>query len=344
MERVPRRAAGERREGGAVIVRCAIVGLGRVASLLEEDPLREKPCTHAGAITANGSCTLVGGCDIRPDRCALFARRWSCGRTATRLEELLADTEPDLLVIATPPETHLDIAARAVEAGISFIICEKPLASTAADARSIARLHGQRGVRVMTNHERRYSADYGRVKRVIEARTYGELLSLSGRVFMGRRRPAAEILLEDGTHMVDILRFLSPARLELHHVERARGAHAESLLITAALGAIPVLLEVGSGRDHIVFEIELSFTSGSIRVGNGVYRESASRESTHYADLRSLYRTGARRPRVTGYFTRMIVDAVGCVEDPAREPVSSAVDGYEAVCFIESVLREVSGR
>jgi hypothetical protein len=31
----------------------AIVGLGRIGSLLEEDPRREKPCTHAGAIAAN---------------------------------------------------------------------------------------------------------------------------------------------------------------------------------------------------------------------------------------------------------------------------------------------------
>ncbi|GHV88670.1 hypothetical protein AGMMS50267_10300 [Spirochaetia bacterium] len=35
----------------------AIIGLGRIASLLEDDRLREKPCTHAGAITANPDCS-----------------------------------------------------------------------------------------------------------------------------------------------------------------------------------------------------------------------------------------------------------------------------------------------
>jgi hypothetical protein len=40
-------------------ISAAIVGLGRIAGMLEEDSLREKPCTHAGAITANSDCVLV---------------------------------------------------------------------------------------------------------------------------------------------------------------------------------------------------------------------------------------------------------------------------------------------
>ena len=34
-------------------IRCCIAGLGRIGSILEDDRLREKPCTHAGAIKRN---------------------------------------------------------------------------------------------------------------------------------------------------------------------------------------------------------------------------------------------------------------------------------------------------
>jgi predicted dehydrogenase len=327
-----------------VKVRCAIVGLGRVASLLEEDPLREKPCTHAGAISAHGECVLVGGCDVRADRCALFRSRWKCPRTTTRLRELLDDDTPDLMVVATPPDTHLGIVREAVKAGVGVIVCEKPLAPTAEEAKSIARMHGRGGIRILTNHERRYSKDYQRVGDLIERGVYGELLSLSGRVFMGRRRPAQEILLEDGTHMVDIMSCLGSSRLDLCQVERVGSAKSESLLITARLGDTPVLMEIGSGRDHIVFELALSFVSGMVRIGNGAYEEWVSRESPYYAGLRSLRKTGARRPAVTGYFRNMIADAVACVHEPGRQPLSSAVDGYEAVRFIEEVRRRVESR
>jgi len=57
-------------------IKAAGVGLGRIASLLEEDARREKPCTHAGAIAVNKDCALSGGCDIDEERRGLFAQRW----------------------------------------------------------------------------------------------------------------------------------------------------------------------------------------------------------------------------------------------------------------------------
>ncbi len=40
-------------------LKAAVIGLGRIASLLDEDTLREKPCTHSGAIAANEDCVLA---------------------------------------------------------------------------------------------------------------------------------------------------------------------------------------------------------------------------------------------------------------------------------------------
>ena len=155
---------------------------------------------------------------------------------------------------------------------------------------------------------------------------------------MGVARPVGEILMEDGTHMVDMIRFLLSAKLTFRGVERFLTPNSESIAITAALGSLPVLLKVGSGRDHLVFDLEVSFSKGRIRIGNGVYEEFVSSKSPHYQGYRSLERTRARRPRVTGYFRNMLADAVACVRDPRREPRSSALDGYQAVRFIRGVL------
>ncbi|MDR0453144.1 MAG: Gfo/Idh/MocA family oxidoreductase, partial [Treponema sp.] len=86
-------------------LKSAVVGLGRIASLLEDDSLREKPCTHAGAIVAGGECRLVAGADLDPDRRRLFAERWKVpvyGDAAA----MLAGHRPDILHIATHPDSH----------------------------------------------------------------------------------------------------------------------------------------------------------------------------------------------------------------------------------------------
>jgi hypothetical protein len=44
----------------------AIIGLGRIASLLEKDGRREKPCTHAGAIAAGGLRIIEYLRSVRP--------------------------------------------------------------------------------------------------------------------------------------------------------------------------------------------------------------------------------------------------------------------------------------
>jgi len=168
-------------------IRCSIVGLGRIGSLLEEDKLREKPATHAGAISQNKDCILAGGCDIRNQRCEGFSKKWNCPETYTDIDTMLMKTSPDILHIATPPETHLKIIEKALSYNIKLIICEKPLAENSHDALKIVNIHNSGRVKILVNHERRYSRDYQMVKKHIDKNDFGKLLSIYSKLFMGKR-------------------------------------------------------------------------------------------------------------------------------------------------------------
>lgn len=318
-------------------VRCAVIGLGRIGSLLEDDRLREKPCTHTGAIVQNDSCVLVAGCDIREDRCRLFTKRWGCDRVFTDAEKMLQAVKPEIVCIATPPDTHLELVMKAYDHHIPLVICEKPLANNSTDARSIARIHESGSMKIITNHERRYSSDYIRAKKMIQGKRLGVLRGISARVYMGLRRSVFDILLEDTTHLIDILHFLTDVRIAVGHAELFVDEDQESLFFIGSLETVPVHTEVASGRDHVVFEIDMSFTSGRIRIGNGLYEEYDSVPSPFYEGFRSLMRGPARRPRTTGYFKNMLEDAVRCVQDPDAAPVSSALDGHAAVHVIDTI-------
>ncbi|MGA2261352.1 MAG: hypothetical protein ABSH28_07945 [Acidobacteriota bacterium] len=56
--------------------RAAIIGTGRIASLLERDPLRSKPHSHAGWYRQHPAVTLVAGADIDKQRLTDFGRDW----------------------------------------------------------------------------------------------------------------------------------------------------------------------------------------------------------------------------------------------------------------------------
>lgn len=318
---------------------CAIVGLGRIGSSLETDPLREKPCTHAGAILHNPDCRLVAGCDINPEARQQFISQWSSDysfEVFPSLDSLLQKLRPEILSIATPPHTHRKLVQRAVRARVPVVICEKPLAHRLRDARAIARLHTSGQVRILVNHERRYSRDYQVVKEYIDSQRYGPLLSLHGTLYFGKTAAHRNVLLHDGTHMIDIINYLTGTACSLKKRYGSMSSNTYSAFLFGQAGEVPVSIEVGSGRDHLLFELELSFEYGRIRVGNGVLAFEESRTSPYYSDYRSLLPAEAPAIQHTGYFSGMLADAVKSLRDPHYTPLSSAEDSLEVMRFIRA--------
>jgi predicted dehydrogenase len=329
--------ATARRTGGAKL-RCAIVGLGRIGSSLEDDRFREKPASHAGAIAANRHCVLAAACDRRQDSRLAFARRWRCRRLYADLRVMLAAERPDILHIATPADTHRELIAEAASRAVPLVICEKPLCPTAEAARAVLASCRAAGTTLMVNHERRYSLDYALVRTRVREQHYGQLLSVQGRLYMGRGRRPSDILLEDGTHMVDAIRYISGEDLEPWHAVALPEGEPSGLQVLFRCGAARGFLEVSGDFEALVFELELGFQRGRLRVGNGVYEEWESAPSRFYEGFHSLRRVSAPRFRRTRYFAGMMEDAVAVALHPGRIPQSSGQEGLRALETIESIL------
>ncbi len=317
-------------------LKCAFAGLGRIASLLEDDPLREKPCTHAGAVNENPDCLVSGGFDIDPERRKQFSEKWGCP-VFESMDEMLENVKPDILFIATHPDSHLSLVEQGIKHSIKTIVCEKPLADSLKSAKKIAGYHRKKLSKIMTNHERRYSNDYRAVREMIRIEKYGKLLSVKGSLFMGKNAKIKNVLWHDGTHMADIIMYLTAGRLKRKSTAGNINRTSGTVFISCRSGKTPVLIEAGAGRDHLVFQLELSFESGMIRIGNGVYSELKSGESPWYTGFRSLSDTGNTREEKTAYFQNMVTDAVRCSREKDYDPVSSAVDGLNAVKFLSSL-------
>jgi predicted dehydrogenase len=327
----------------------AIIGLGRIASLLEEDTLREKPCTHAGAIADNDGCILVCGCDTDEERRLIFSKKWNVPVFAGA-EEMLRLHKPQILVIASYPDSHYRYCRLASEYNVKVVICEKPLANNIAGARKITKLAEEGRPVIITNHERRYSQDYIRAKAILKEGKLGKLSAVRACLYMGKTTPLVDQLWHDGTHLADSIMFLTDSRL-IHR--RSFGAKLTSCNGTAWLegelskekteselyAPVPFIFEIGAGRDHLVFEIEFSCEKGRLRIGNGIFEVWESISSPYAENFRSLKNTGETFTGPTGYFANMLKNAVACVKDSRLPPVSSAADGLQVIKYLNSVKK-----
>ncbi|MDR0539193.1 MAG: Gfo/Idh/MocA family oxidoreductase [Spirochaetaceae bacterium] len=322
--------------------RAVITGLGRIASILEDDTLREKPCTHAGAITASGSgCVLAAGMDIDGEKRRLFSARWNVP-VFDDAEEMIKAARPHIFCIATHPDTHEYYCVLAARYKTPLIICEKPMAASLSSAKRMCALHTRGAAKILVNHERRYSENYVQIKNFIQSGEAGRLLGVNAVLCMGKTSRFIDMLWHDGTHLADAIMFLTGDML-IHKktYPQTTSGNKGSVYLLGMLkkSALPVLIELRAERDHIIFEIELSFEKGRARIGNGVFQIELSAPASYAHNFRSLQPVAAGFPGPTGYFSGMINDAAGCVREAGREPVSSARTALDVVKYLHSVHR-----
>ena len=104
-------------------------------------------------------------------------------------DEAFADSSVDLVVVATPNESHFKLAARALEHG-KHVVVDKPFATTADEARELMR-RAERASRLLSVfHNRRWDADYLTLKRLIADGELGEIVTFESHFDRFRPKPS----------------------------------------------------------------------------------------------------------------------------------------------------------
>ena len=166
----------------------AIVGCGKMAS------------AHAAALLEDERCELVAAVDPVGEAAAGFARRFSLPRTYADHRAMLRAEAPDIVVVCTWPPDHAAPVVDALAAGVRGILCEKPLAVTLSEADRMVAAAEQAGAIFMVGHQRRLEPRYALARQLVAQGAVGEVLEVIG--------AAGGDLLSDGTHLVDLVRFL----------------------------------------------------------------------------------------------------------------------------------------
>jgi predicted dehydrogenase len=117
-------------------------------------------------------------CDLNSSCLAKCRRHHPHARVTTRIDRILADPGVDAIVLATPAETHFELTMLALQAG-KHVFVGTPVATSAELADDLATAARERHRILMCGHTLLYSPPVRAVKRMIEAGTLGDILSIS---------------------------------------------------------------------------------------------------------------------------------------------------------------------
>jgi predicted dehydrogenase len=166
--------------------------------------------SHGYAYARCPEFELVAICDIQPASFARFYERTGVQPGSvneyTDFREMIARENLDVVSVATPDDFHTEAVCLASDAGIKGILCEKPLASSLADADRMIATIERNGTKVSVDHTRSWYPNYQNARNSIRDGSFGGLTRIVAH--MGGRRA---MLFRNGTHVVDGMCYFADA-------------------------------------------------------------------------------------------------------------------------------------
>jgi len=163
-------------------------------------------CGHWGrnlVRTFSGLGSLAAVVDPDPQTAGSLADTYAVAALA--LEDVLADTEIDAVVIAAPAKDHAALALAALDAG-KHVYVEKPLALHLDDAQRVVDRAAELDLTLMVGHLLQYHPAFLAMRRLVEDGALGELRYLySNRLNLGRFRREENILWSFAPHDISML-------------------------------------------------------------------------------------------------------------------------------------------
>lgn len=199
------------------MIRIGIIGTGGMAAC------------HVEGFNNIKSCKIVACCDIDRERVEAFSKKHNIEYHFTDVDEMLDSVKLDAVSVVTVDRAHAEVSLKAIKRGIN-VLCEKPLAMNAKDAREMADAAKRKGIITGVNFTNRKSAavqyasklvsegKLGRIKHVDASQLQSWLVSKiwgdwhTSRSFLWRlstKHYSQGILGDIGVHIYDLVSFIA---------------------------------------------------------------------------------------------------------------------------------------
>lgn len=243
-------------------IRVGVIGTGSISQF------------HLDAYAANPDVEIAALCDL--NRVMLDKRGDAYGvDPAHRYEDynaMLVAEKLDAVSVCTWNSAHMPCTIAALEAGAN-VLCEKPMATSAADAERMLQTAEKCGKLLMIGFVRRFGDDCELLKTFIDQGDFGELYHAKatylrrkgnpGGWFGDKSRSGGGPLIDLGVHVIDLTRYLmgNPKPVSVY------GATFQKLGARNDIKTPPPYVSSGA-TDHDICDVE-DFVTAMIRYDNG---------------------------------------------------------------------------
>jgi predicted dehydrogenase len=322
---------------------------------------------------------LVGIVSSSPARSASAAQSLGVEAAYDSVELLLADPAVDVVHIATPNATHRELALAAIRAG-KHVVCEKPLATSVADAAELVAAAATAGVVATVPFAYRFHPMVREARARLASGGPGRLHSIQGvylqdwlldrsddnwRVDEGQGGPSRAFA-DIGSHLVDLIEFVTGDRIarvqaltRTVHAERASNKDVTTEDLAAVLfetgsGAVGTLLvsQVAPGRKNRL-HVELAGANESVVfdqehpealwLGRRAGSEIVTRGEGLALDAARLSILPSGHP--LGFqdaFNAFVADSYAAITGDQRDGLPTFDDGLRAVHITQAVIESAS--
>ncbi|WP_422660663.1 Gfo/Idh/MocA family protein [Paenibacillus sp. EC2-1] len=175
---------------------------------------------HMPSLKKQKQAEMVAFCDIIPERAEQAAADFGAegAKVYTDFRELLKDGGLDVIHVCTPNDSHAEITIASLEAG-KHVMCEKPMAKTAAQAKDMLDAAKRTGMKLTIGYQNRFRNDSLYLKEMCENGElgdvyFGKALAVRRRavptwgVFLDEEKQGGGPLIDIGTHALDLTLWL----------------------------------------------------------------------------------------------------------------------------------------
>lgn len=185
-------------------VKVAIIGTGSISNL------------HMRGYKNLENVEVVAVCDINKERVEKYAEKYSIPHTFTDYDEMLKMEEIDAVSVTAWNNVHAPASIAALKAG-KHVLCEKPLALNAKEARDMLAASKESGKLLMVGFVRRFGENAKALKEFIDKGDLGKVYYAKtgcirrwgnpGGWFSDKKRSGGGPVIDLGVHIIDLVRY-----------------------------------------------------------------------------------------------------------------------------------------
>lgn len=162
---------------------------------------------HLSALAELPHVEVTAVCDLSPARAEATAERFGVRKWYSSYQQLLAEVNPSLVHITTPPASHYPIAKACLAAGLN-VLCEKPITTNYDEFKELNQLASGNGCLLVENQNFRFHSSIRRINGLLLSGELGDVVDVqvclspnfaaAGSPFLDRNAPHYSLNLRGG--------------------------------------------------------------------------------------------------------------------------------------------------